>query len=124
MRTAAIVAVTILVISTVTGAVTLGAASVIAGRKEGFLLAPLEFQLNGSEPYTIGIALQDGQTISGDVNMTGHGTLSFVLGGGVIQVQQLHANNRYEFKATSSDTYQLVFESQGIALVWFDIKSP
>ena len=99
-------------------------APLIAGTKQRFLLNPLEFQLNGSEPYTIGVVLQQGQTISCDVNTTGHGILSFVLGRAVLQAKQLHAEDHYEFRAASSATYQLVFESQGSALVWFDIRTP
>jgi len=103
--------------------VTLGAASLVGTNRQSFLLSPFEFQLNGSEPYTIEVLLRQGETISGNVNATGQGTLSFVLGGSVLQAQPLRADDHYKFTAPSSATYQLVFESRGSALVWFDIRT-
>lgn len=114
----------ILIASSAAGAVALGVAPLEPVRKQGYVLAPFEFQLNGTEPYTIGVTLARGETIDADVNITGVGTMLFTLKGSVIQSDQLSGNAHYEFTAASRATYQLIFQSDGKALVWFDVRYP
>ena len=115
--------ISIMMVSSIAGAVMIGVSSLSAPVNTGYVVAPLEFQLNGTSPYVIGVALHQGQSVKGYLNATGQGTLSFVRGGTLLQTERLRPNGSYEFRSASSANYQLVFNSYDRVLVWFDMKS-
>lgn len=106
------------------GAVVLGGAPLTGPKTQEYLLPPFEFQLNGTTAYTIGIALAEGQEILTDVNCTGVASLTFTLAGRVLRSEQLSGAGHFQFSAPFAATYRFVFQSEGSALVWFDIRSP
>lgn len=124
MRRAATIATLLLVVgSPLVGAAGLGLASLETGRHT--ILSPLQFQLNGRNPYTIKVPMKQGETISGEVNST-RGAVSFlvVLQGVVLQSEPVSGSCRYQFTATFEGTYELVFQSAEVVMVSVDIYSP
>ena len=122
-RTLSLLAVSILTASSVAG-ILLYAVPSPASSTETLLQAPLRFQLNGRDPYTIKVPLSQGETVSGIINSTdGYVTFSIVLNGVVMQTESVSASSQYQFTATASGTYELDFASTQTTLVSVDIYS-
>jgi len=123
MKKSAATATLLLVVgSSLVGVIGLGVAPLPSERHT--ILSPLQFQLNGRDPYTVRVPMKQGETISGEVNVTG-GTLVFaiLLQQAVMQSASVSGNYSYQFTAASGGTYELVFQSTEPVLVSVDIHS-
>ena len=122
-RTLSLLAVSILAASSMAG-ILLYAVPSPAASTETLLQAPLRFQLNGKDPYTIKVPMRQGETVSGIINSTdGSVTFSIVFNGVTIQSESVSASSQYQFTATTSGNYELDFTSTRTTLVSVDIYS-
>lgn len=119
----AILVTMLLAASSAVGAVGFGLSN--TKRPETTLLSPLQFQLNGKDPYVIKVPMNQGETISGEVNATG-GALTFTISlqGTQMQSESVSGSYRYQFTAPAKGVYDLTCTSAEPADVSIDVYSP
>lgn len=116
-KAATALVIALLAASSLAGAIALAVQPSSSGSHE--LLAPLQFQLNGRDPYVIQLPLSSGERVACEVNASAaEVTVLLTFKGLVIWSYSFSGQNQRLIQANAGGTYALTFESSSPAEVW------